>query len=456
MKVTFKIKMDNVIEKPVLTRRELLKRLAQDRQALGGLPAASESTKNQLSRRTVVKGILGAAGLLAAGPIARKLTGAEADTASPQPQPTQLAVQPTPAVPASQPAETTRKTEDAADKELLSKIASFPLDSLERKNLEKEYFDRAKTLEQIDLGLGFLFYFKSDSDNNWVLRKGLIDRRFELRQKGDPRLAKVGVDRTKWLEKRNLPPEGTGIALDAREKAKRVLTHMLSTSEGRNKFRADLLHKESIGELPKGYLANMPLEMLVENSLINIGGFARLICTETGWAYQKDAAYPDFAGEKVLSSYPFINLGKKSAISQIDKNVFKEDAEAFRELCKRAEKATGIKINPDFVPGSTAGAVMVQIMPKNLLDIAKMFEEAGEKFVFNDPTDAFAAAWVFLARGNNNPIRYGYFRGDEAVFDRIRKAALVKWNAVDEQVDIIYKDANDYYKEFLKNGRYAR
>lgn len=404
-----------------------------------------------ITRRQFLKGAAGTTGAAILGvPVLKMLSRLVESTSPPAP------VQPFPTIPTPQPTEVAQKTEMIIDKELLSKILSLPLDSPERKALEKTYFDLAKTLEQIDLGLGSLFYYKDKNDNNWELRKELIDRRFDLRQNGNPMLEKIGDDRIRWFEERGLHPEAAGMTLDAREKAKRVLIHQLTTLEGRKKFRPDLVYKESIGELPKNYLENLPLDVLVENCLINIAGLTRLICTETGWAYQKGATNPKFLGEKVLISYPLINLGGKPAVSQINSQVFEDDEAAFRTLSMKATEATGITINPDLYPGSTAGAVVTQMMPKNLWSIANIFDSAGEKFVFNNPTDAIAATWVFLAQGNKLPIRYGYFRGNEKVFDRIRRAALAKWNQVGEQINIIDGDANDYYKKFLANHQYAQ
>ncbi|MCL5783848.1 MAG: hypothetical protein M1142_00635 [Patescibacteria group bacterium] len=440
--------------------------------------------QKKISRRAYVY-MSGVIGILATLPLGQALfNSSEAKPVLPPPETNRIAsIVSTSStevgvVKSDQQIESSKDKEFPKDIEKVNKILALPLDSPERKKAELEYFRQVKTLEQIDLALGSFFYYKDKNDNNWNLRAQLIDKRFELRMQGDPRLTQLDKNTIAWIEERGIHPEILGIALDAQPKARKVIAHQMSTPAKREKFRPDIAYKEKIGELPSGTLSSTAIDDLI----INAGGLARLISTETGVKFERTG----INGQKVLVSYGFINLGMAPAITQINSKNFPDDKSALGTLCNRAQGFSGLAYDLKYIPGSiptktdsSGGAIMAQIMPKNMLDIDTMFREAGEPFLFTDVTDMAASTQVFLAQGqklvkesHHDPVtgkdipefiyRYGYLKGTRFIPDKdkpgekkdvieaIRLASLGKWNGDPQQINSIIQAANDYYEKFVK------
>lgn len=304
----------------------------------------------------------------------------------------------------------------------LNAILALPLNTDERLVAEVNYAGKTKALEDIDRGL-------------WVLsrkepRAALMEKRAQLRLIGHPNLTPLSSQQIEWAKSKRIHPEVLGVCIDAYPLAKDVVAKLTPV------LRPDL--KEDISP---------------DQLMINPGGMAMLICTETGFKLDPFKEGDSYRG--------FVSIGARPAVEEIntEPNAFPQGIEALTELCAILSRNTGLNFNPTNIPGSirgnpdmnlSGGAIGLQFMPGKALELYEIIGKTGEKFNPFDLTSSLVGAWVYLARQQVFPggvIRYGYQRNNpEAI-----KKAIEKWNPYRSQIEIILETAYDYYDRFLTN-----
>jgi len=314
---------------------------------------------------------------------------------------------------------------------LLSQILALPANTEERDDQERQYLAEIKdnlTLSAVTRGL-------------WVtteplVRASLIDKRYLLRKKGTETLGVIPQEKANWT-KTIVHPEVLGICLDVYPKAKEIIEALNKAG----KLRDDV-----------------PRDIDPDSLMINPGGMAKLIETETGGVL--------FNGTR----YGFSFIGSGLAMENINDapDAFPNAKSALRELCKRISSMTGLLFVPENIPGSvrgsgdlSGGAISVQFMPDRALKEDDMIKQIiGRSLNIFDPVDATLMAWVYLAHDLSDKgatpnlldsrWRPGYLKGD---ISRIY-GALRKWNPKQDQMDDIYYVAKNYYDWFLGTGKY--
>lgn len=281
-------------------------------------------------------------------------------------------------------------------KQFINEILHLPPQSAERLAKEKEYAETAATKEEIDWGLCII--------SNFDLRHGLLTKRWQLRTKEGSGLALPDNAQIQWCKDHKIHPETLAAALDAYETARRLLG-------------AD------------------------EIKLINPGGMAALIVTETGIGVQFQ-----FPQEKShnLVSLGFVNIGAKPAIQTFRylspdiKGVDVElEIQALRTLCAKLFEKHQIRFVPEQIVGSTAGAIGLQFMPSKALEIYQALQQKGYSFNPFDVNSSVVGAWYFL-------VTRGYQKGDKLKILN----ALSGWNPNNKQINHIYKLALDFSNKF--------
>ncbi len=336
----------------------------------------------------------------------------------------------------------------------LNSILSLPLQSKERINLEKSLVEKVVSLSEIDRA----FLVVTDPK----LRSTLLSKRFEYRQKHPQETVQIPKKVLEWALKEEIHPEVLAICLEAYPKANSIIKELFEGD--RQAFRPDLFYKEKIGDLPKSTCNSLKADAL----MMNVGGMARLICTETGIGDRFN-----YQGNSFLVSYGFANIGQKSALSQIQtdpKKGFAAAPAALRNICRKISQKTGLFFNPDNIPGSSVasgnvsgGAISVGMMPNTIEDTEELIcpdkDQNLDKYLNPfDLKDAVALTWVILAKGyriTEGEYRFGYLKGANLTGENIRKAALGKWNRWEEQINKILNSANSYFESIIKSGLLA-
>lgn len=255
---------------------------------------------------------------------------------------------------------------------LLDLILDLKPNSKDRRHAEEVYFNRIATILDIDNGFRTIF--------DPGLRASLLDKRYELRANKE-----AIKDQAEWAQKQSIHPEVMGICLDVYEKAK---------------------------------------EIIDEKHLMNPGGMAMLILTETS---------------------NFTDIGKSLAMEQIRPKVLPHALDHLVELFKRIRADTGLNYKVEQLPGSIAGegdqsggAVGLQFMPSTGLWVYDMLKADGIKFNPMDLESSVLGAWRLIAEN-------GYRRGSETTIKR----ALTGWNRALAQITRIYGAAESYWLAFL-------
>lgn len=353
------------------------------------------------------------------------------------------------------------------DTTLLDKILQIQLRNPKRLVAEGVYLgkiqnldlirDKDKSLEVIDRGL-------------WVIssretRIHLIDARYQLRVYGHPKLETLPNEKLAWAKSTSdlkflkLHPEALGLATDGFLFAREILQRLQGQkgSQFFAYFRPDLVYKNRIGEIPSSLLNSIT----IEDMLMRIGSMATLICTETGIT-------PD--GEEF--SVPFANIGRVPATLQLAGS-YAGTKKELETVFERVSEDTGLKLMVENIPGSVAaagdssgGAIGIGFMPPQLLEMQNFLKDSFG-IVFNplDPTQAVAAAYIFVARGQQvgSDYRYGYLRGSYEItragertdiIGAIRLESLLKWNPKESQARIILNAGNDYNQVVLAGGNF--
>ena len=324
----------------------------------------------------------------------------------------------------------TAPPKEKTTEELLQEILNLPpfikpyIGNSERVRKENEYVGRvSKNPTLVDIDKGF-----------WVLshqpaRAELLELRYTLRQSGkEKKLVKISQDMIDWAAKWKIHPEILGIALDNYEREKKIIA----------KLNQD-------GKLSNRYKLKEP-----DDGMINIGGLAMLITMETGPI--------DFRGE----SFGFTNIGQDMAVNQISGEDAPKDKAALDRLPEIFFKTTGLKLNPNYVPGSikgehddSGGAIGPQFRPEKAEEIEALVQnETGEVLNVFDLNNATLMIWTFLARDEyvgkdslgNDLYRVGY-RKDEADV----RNAIIKWfGAYGTAAQKTEAAAYDFFDNFLK------
>lgn len=297
----------------------------------------------------------------------------------------------------------------------LNEILSLKPQSEKRKTLESNFFEIAakeNTLETVDKGLWVT--------SNAELRRKLLDLRYSLRSENKG-LTPIPEDKIAWAKAQGIHPETLGICLDAYDKAKNIINILLHNK----KLRDDTNDLKS------------------DDVMINPGGMAKLVITETG-----------------LSGYGFVNLGQGTVFGEINEDAYPNSKKSLTQLCQLTSQDTGIKFIPENIQGSLrGGAFSIQFLPNNALRIYNLIkQETGHSLNIFNPTDATIMSWVFLAMhewvGKNeeglDDYRYGYLKGNEEYMEK----ALLKWNKNVPQMTSILATATDYYPKFIGNMKY--
>lgn len=292
-------------------------------------------------------------------------------------------------------------------KQQMNEILGLELFSDVRNTVEQTYAESVQTLEGVDMALSVC----ADMD----VRTYLINKRWELRQRGTPGMTQLTEDQLKFCYSRDITPEVLGMCLDAYKDAKRIIGKL------KGELRPDLPEIEA--------------EML----MINPGGMAELIMQETSG---------------------FKTIGSKKAMTQLTSEI---DQESLVQLCALLSKDTGLQFDPHNVPGSdigdpnvnwSGGAIGIQFMPGNALRYYRMFQEVGEEANIFDPLQSIKMAWAFVAHHERvgpepNAIRWGYVKGDNTAIE----LAIRKWNNLDSEVNAIMGSAYQYYDEVVSRQR---
>lgn len=364
--------------------------------------------------------------------------------------------------PTEQPNQT--QPEQPSNTDRLSQIASLQLSTPVRLAAEASYVSdifakNNPSTQDIDQGLWVI--------TNPKMRQSLLTLRYNLRySKADIKLTPLSDDKKEWTKEHGISFETLAIALDAYPKAKRILEAILKHDKA--KFRPDIRYKEQIGLLPKGTFANLTAEQM----MINPGGMAKLIITETGGiTYEAENGQP-------AAHEGFTTIGQHAAWDETNISIFPTGHISLDNLAKMLQYQTNINYKTKNIPGSargdhqmnaSGGAVGIQIMPDNLMEILKIVNNPELQLADSDRwlnvfdlTDATVLAWIFLARGvkvsnEDDAFRIGYLRGPadknapestKKYYAKLRNWAIKKWNPFEPQIDAIMQAADSYSDKF--------
>lgn len=357
--------------------------------------------------------------------------------------------------------------ETLSDHELLNRALSLPLADQERKKAELIYFERAKTVEQINKGLWVINYFGGLSDNHRELRAKLLNKRFDLRQNGSIKEApKIPQEMINWAIEQKIHPEVLALCLENEEWGMNIIQKLINKSVKETgsigQFRPDFVDPARSKDLPPDLRkAIQENKVAADTLMINAAGMAKLICTETGLEFPMVVGKDEKGNDiRKIVSYGFTNTGDKKVTEQVGGN--QAALNALSELFQKLQKDTGLNFSAANIPGSSmgegdaaGGAIGPQFMPGTALEMYKLFENVGEKFNPFDPACAIVAAWVFLARSqhlSNRPgkdYREGYIKGRAPITLEYREYALGKWNQNQKQIDSVLGAAIDFANKFL-------
>ena len=342
----------------------------------------------------------------------------------------------------------------------LKEILALLLASKERLQKEKEYVGWAQTLEQIDNG--FLGVF----DVN--LRGKLLDKRFAIREKGDPRLHLLSPDDRDWALKNGYHPESMAICIDSYNEAKDILKSKFREPGGGENFyslfRPDLVTMANTGhqKFTKSDLTDIQTrENSLDEMLINPGGMLYLINRETGMNLPPSNL-----------RYLFVNLGKNPADKMLAR-AYPENKEpgkakrlisALEKICQKLSQK-GLIYNADNVPGSELSGDIgsYQALPETFLRENEFFEQNFGKTWNPFGLEATVLAYLFLAHGwawktskGEQKYQIGYLKNsiDGKIRKQFRLEALIKWNGNLAEDALTW--ANKYYDEVIYPGYLAK
>ncbi|MCL5409957.1 MAG: hypothetical protein M1607_03800 [Patescibacteria group bacterium] len=341
-------------------------------------------------------------------------------------------------------------TEKAPMENPLQQVLKLPLESSERQSAEADIVTKAQSLQQIDQALWVV--------NNMNLRAQLIEKRYQLRSQRKDNLKPLNQAETKWALDHELHPEDIAIAQEAYTKASTIIAKLLTDKS--HPFRPDIDLQIQRGRLPQ---SSQQL-LLAQQMMINSGGMATLLSTETGVGKQFQIHK---AGESRIVSVALSNIGQTPAI-QVNKLYSEEKKQSqYQQMADIFQHTTGLVISSEQIPGSggqapgdiSGGAVSVQMLPDSILDIEQdVYRATGKYLNWADPVESVALAYIFLAKGwlVGQGARFGYWRGTvidpkqgDDVAEAMRQDALAKWNQDQQQQKKILDAANSYYAKII-------
>lgn len=330
-------------------------------------------------------------------------------------------------------------------KQKLNEILSMPLDD-KRATAESEFIEgNCNLLTEIDQTLAVI--------THPAVRTKLLLRRYGLRQKGSEDLIPLSEPLIEWSVDHKLHPEILGLCLDIFPQVQEIINSLYFKNP--EAFRPDLVSKIKEGSFPPNLLPQLNAFQF----MINAGGLAKLIWTETG----SETPFV-FNGKTEYVGLGLVNIGKTPAVNNFNPKFFPDYLKDLQSIIDSVNNKTGLKYQADNIPGSQAGstdcsggAVSIQMMPNVIKKIIDNSSQALNPF---DIKDAILMAWIFLALGeqvSNNEYRFGYLKDipqalQPDICARIREAALVKWNPSKIQVNKILKTAEEYYDKIVKPG----
>ena len=278
-----------------------------------------------------------------------------------------------------------------------------------RLKLERKYVDLASSLESINRG--FLVI------GNPELRMQLLRARYSIRcsqQMNTESFRELKPEFEKWAIEHKIHPEVLATCIDQYSQAVKLMQPL------KNDIRPDLkAHYDP------------------EDILLNAGAIAELICEETGLA--------DSHGLR----YGYANIGTKTAYSQINPNVFKEDRDDLQIISNRLYDKLGLKYDPKTIIGSTrgdasinvsGGAIGLQFMPENAKMIDDLFRKSNDNFIPWDIESSTKGVYLFLAMRS-------YFHKNLLFSDALYKT-IQSWNHYIPEDDAVNKAYLEYKSDF--------
>lgn len=272
---------------------------------------------------------------------------------------------------------------------------------LDRTTAELVYADKARTLEEIDLGICVCF------NENAVLQ--LLEKRSALRQKGHPDLPSLSGADAAFAEKYIHHPERFAMCVDAVREMKAELP----------KLWEEIRVKRS-DELPAS-----PTAEDIDRITINPAYLYQLMIEETsGLTFRGSApAIQQYRGEYVGSE------------------------QILTEYIQKIREATGIEYDVNDIPGSQAGtgdasggAIGIQFMPGNAEEFRVYMEKIGGDGNIFDPMEGLRMAIAYFAFRN-------YTDGD---FDTL-KEGFMTWNPKESEAQSV-ATMGIRYEEFTKEA----
>lgn len=260
----------------------------------------------------------------------------------------------------------------------LNHILSLKLNDPYRKTYENKYAIEAKTVGDIDLGLEVLTGREE--------RRKLLDKRWELRMKGNPELPALNKDDYNWAVKNSIHPEVLALCTD---NYNLWLDTMRQYQE-------------------KGTYSN---KVDYKDMVITPYGMAMIAKTETDG---------------------FINIGKYPAASEINSDNLTQEYSSFVELMQSVNVNGYLKHLHDNIPGSedpqgeaSSGGALgpMQLMASSALGIAQeMKDNFGPESALGNP-NPFNIKWALLA-SMILLAEKGYNATDKGKME----SAFLKWN----------------------------
>lgn len=440
----------------VTTRRQLFKRV------FNPLPKTAPTTKqaageNQATvpRRTVLKGLVGLAAVLLTGKTLDRFfrrssivtpVGSASSSAYVQPNET-IPLSPPPISPPplqESPELPTNNLLESAN-EVLKLVPNTP------QRIQAETFFTKTVLKQkqpdlipqaLKVAVG------------WENRANLLLAQYQLRREEKSKLQPLSPEKIQWATEQEMHPETLAVCLDAYPQALKLIGWAFN--KDRRQFRPDLMYL-----INQNRLARDIDELAADDIMINPGGLAMLLRTESGWAVQ---LFSPLTEKYIIASLGLVNIGTKPALENVTPKEREADREALTKIIQTL-KQQGLEYQIDNIVGSeggagdiSGGAIAMQMRIQRVLTIMKTIieynKQAPEELKIDPnpftPKSAAIYVWFFLAQGFEFPTkkgieqRYGYLKGDENVI----RDSLEAWNKDPNQVNKIYKAASNYWETF--------
>lgn len=226
-------------------------------------------------------------------------------------------------------------------KRKLNEILSLKLHNPQRKELERQYAESARSLEEIDQGF-------------WVIvgvneRNLLLHKRSRLRHNKQEGLTPLTSEKIKWAQDNEIHPEALAICEDVFTKALDIMTRL-----------------QRIGIFGKG---KDP-----KQRLISPGGMAAITKEENAC---------------------FVLIGQYNSSDKLKNNP--KEILALEILAKHLSSVTGLNYEAQKIPGSISGDIGFQMRPSSALEVLEDFQIIREGFNIFDLESSTIGAYIYLA-----------------------------------------------------------